>query len=112
MSLGGETSIFAIKDISVSGLAILVPRNKKKEKFLKLGDELKEIKVRLLLEGQVYGIDIKSAMVRRLQDNMETRVILCGLEFTGIDNKTENIVNDYIRRLERFVLRKLRGMED
>ncbi|TSA12335.1 MAG: hypothetical protein D4R73_02545 [Deltaproteobacteria bacterium] len=112
MSLGGETSIFAIKDISVSGLAILVPRNKKKEKFLKLGDELKEIKVRLLLEGQVYGIDIKSAMVRRLQDNMETKVILCGLEFTGIDNKTENIVNDYIRRLERFVLRKLRGMED
>ncbi|MDP2798555.1 MAG: PilZ domain-containing protein, partial [Deltaproteobacteria bacterium] len=112
MSLGGETSIFAIKDISVSGLAILVPRNKKKEKFLKLGDELKEIKVRLLLEGQVYGIDIKSAMVRRLQDNMETRVILCGLEFTGIDNKTENIVNDYIRRLERSVLRKLRGMED
>ncbi|MEW6327995.1 MAG: PilZ domain-containing protein [Thermodesulfobacteriota bacterium] len=112
MSPGGETSIFAIKDISVSGLAILVPRNKGKEKFLKPGDELKDLRVHLLLEGKVYGIDVKSAIVRRLQDNMETNVILCGLEFTGIDNKTENIVNDYIRRLERSMLRKLRGIED
>lgn len=112
MSLGGETSTFAIKDISVSGLAILIPRNKDKWKFLKLGDELKEIKIRLLLEGQVYGIGMNSAIVRRLQDNMETKVILCGLEFTDIDNKTENIVNDYIRRLERYMLRKLRGIED
>lgn len=112
MSLGGETSTFAIKDISVSGLAILIPRNKGKGKFLKLGDELKEIKIRLLLEGQVYGIGMNSAIVRRLQDNMETNVILCGLEFTDIDNKTENIVNDYIRRLERYMLRKLRGIED
>ena len=112
MSPGGETSAFAIKDISVSGLAILVPRNKGKEKFLKLGDELKELRVHLLLEGKVYGIAVKSAIVRRLQDNMETNVIQCGLEFTGIDSKTENIVNDYIRRLERSMLRKLRGMED
>jgi c-di-GMP-binding flagellar brake protein YcgR len=112
MSLGGETSTFAIKDISVSGLAILIPRTRGKEKFLRLGDKLKEIKIHLPLEGQVYGIDIKSAIVRRLQDDTEARVILCGLEFTDIDNKTENIVNDYIRRLERYMLRKLRGIED
>jgi c-di-GMP-binding flagellar brake protein YcgR len=112
MSLGGETATFAIKDISVSGLAILIPRTRGKEKFLRLGDKLKEIKIHLLLEGQVYGIDIKSATVRRLQDNMEARVILCGLEFTDIDNKIKNILNDYIRRLERTMLRKLRGIED
>jgi c-di-GMP-binding flagellar brake protein YcgR len=112
MSLGGETSTFAIKDISVSGLAILIPRTRGKEKFLRLGDKLKEIKIHLLLEGQVYEIDIKSATVRRLQDDVETKVILCGLEFTDTDNKTENIVNDYIRRLERAMLRKLRGIED
>ncbi len=99
---------FDVVNISISGLAITVPLDSSKAKLLENGDNLEEIKLELPLEEQVYEIYIDSAVVRRTQDDVMTNLRLSGLEFTDIDSKSQSLLQEYIRNLERSMLRKKR----
>lgn len=104
-SFRGETYTFTVRDISLGGASITLP----KRSFLGQNQEVSDIRLSLLLENETTDICIKSAITRTITEDRYTGIIACGLKFEDVDIKTRNILQDYLRRIERHLIRKLRG---
>ena len=108
----GELRHPAIKDISLGGLTVVIPRVDKKLWHIKEGDKLTDITLLLSLKDEWTEISIKSAVVRRAREDLKTGDRLCSLQFTSLDYRVQKLLAIHILRCERHLIRKARGLDD
>lgn len=96
---------FAVKDISLGGASVILP----KRSFLDPKQELKEIRLSLFLEENETEVCAESATIRSVYEDRHTGAMSCGLKFENMKTRERQILQDFLRQLERYQIRKLRG---
>jgi c-di-GMP-binding flagellar brake protein YcgR len=94
-----------VKDYSLGGVAFFMDRHLK----LTVGDQLKEVELRIPQRSERINFHIPLATVRRLEPQMGGKDI-CALEFLEMSDATRELLWRHIFREQRMFLRKTRGV--
>jgi c-di-GMP-binding flagellar brake protein YcgR len=109
---GRQPQFWVMKDISLGGFTIVVPCADKKNWRVRKGDKVDNIRLVLSLKNGWTDIVVRSAVVRRIQEEIRTGDRTCSFQFTSMDDHTLKLLATYILRCERHWIRMARGFDD
>ncbi len=112
LNVQGVKLTTSIKDISLGGLSATAPANGHVATLLNEGDKVENIRIQLVLKDELHRLDIRSAVLRRIQSDQKANVRSFGFQFLSMDAKSEKALSNYIIQLERYLLRKAKGYSD
>ncbi len=108
----GRQQSFAVKDISIGGLAFALPSGWSKATNLEEEQTLPDIQLHLVSKDLAIDVNVDASLVRRIQQDPATGVTLFSLQFIDMQAAAERQLSSYILSLERQMIRRQRGLEE
>lgn len=105
---------FSIRDISLNGIGIVIPKKVAQVKDMANLDRGEEFELALILmnaeKNRPMGTVPVLARIARINHNYSPSHIFAGLQFTGLSTETDSMLNQFIHAAQVDELQKLSGI--
>lgn len=106
--IGEEIHTFIIKDVSIGGIALLIEPGRGIARLLEKAETVEDVTLYLAIGESTFNVFVESAHTIGFDYEHGTKYRVCRLRFEEMNAESQKALRDYIYKLERYNLRKVK----